>query len=241
MKQGMLLLALVTTLVVGVSSESILSAAPRQAHYLQATSTPPTSPIETETPTPPTSPVETETPTPTSTATSTPTPTPTTTPTPTSTATPTPTPTVAPTLTSEPTVTTAPTATPVPTAVPGTILGYHTVKPGETLYCIARAYGVDPQAIAVQNGIVNPSLVHAGEVLAIPDVPRSLPSGPVCQRQFGGATPVPSACRFYHTVVRGENLYRISLHYGVSMWAIAEANHIVDLHYIRVGQVLCIP
>ena len=129
----------------------------------------------------------------------------------------------------------------MPTGVPGEILGYHTVKPGETLYCIARAYGVDPQAIAVQNGIVNPSLIHAGQVLAIPNAPRLLPAGPICTPQFGEATPTPVSCRWYHTVLPGENLYRISLRYGVSMWAIAEANHILDLNYIRAGQKLCIP
>jgi hypothetical protein len=39
----------------------------------------------------------------------------------------------------------------------------------------------------------------------------------------------------------GENLFRISLRYRVSMWAIAEANGIHNLNYIRAGQVLCIP
>jgi hypothetical protein len=39
----------------------------------------------------------------------------------------------------------------------------------------------------------------------------------------------------------GENLYRISLRYGVSMWRIAQCNSIYDLNYIRVGDVLCIP
>jgi spore germination protein len=125
--------------------------------------------------------------------------------------------------------------------VSGVILGYHTVRAGETLYCIGRAYGVDPLAIAAKNGIVNPSCIYVGQVLAIPNAPRLLPSGPVCARQFGGATPIPSACRWNHTVALGENLYRISLRYGVSMWAIAEVNRIYNLHYIRAGQVLCIP
>jgi hypothetical protein len=39
----------------------------------------------------------------------------------------------------------------------------------------------------------------------------------------------------------GENLYRISLRYGVDMWTIANANGITDVHFIRTGQVLCIP
>jgi LysM repeat protein len=119
------------------------------------------------------------------------------------------------------------------------ILGYHVVQPRETLYCIGRAYGVDPYAIARRNGILNPNLIHVGQKLAIPNVPRSLPPGRVCPRQFDGVP--PPHCRWYHTVAPGENLYRISLRYGVNMWAIAEANYILNLHTIRAGQVLCIP
>ena len=134
-----------------------------------------------------------------------------------------------------------PTSTPAPTAIPSTVLGYHTVQVGQTLFCIGRAYGVDPYAIATKNGIVNPNSVRPGQVLAIPNAPRLLPPGPVCPRQFGTATPVPSGRRWNHNVVWGENLYRISLKYGVSMYTIAAANYITNLDYIRAGQVLCIP
>jgi LysM repeat protein len=213
MKQGILLIALLGTLF-AVFTGPDLWAAPGQDPYRQtiATVTPPTSPLETETPTP------TEEP-----------------------------PTETPTLTSTPVPTSIPTSVPtsvptiVPTTIPGAILCYHTVRPGETLFCIGRAYGVDPYAIAIKNSIVNPNLIYPGQVLAIPNAPRLLPYGPVCVPQCGGSTPVPPACRWHHTVVWGENLYRISLRYGVSMWAIAEANYIFNLNYIRAGQVLCIP
>jgi LysM repeat protein len=191
-----------------------------------------TGPTWTHTPTSTPGPTPTYTPTPTPTPTSTPGPTLTYTPTPTSTPTSTPGPT--PTHTPTPN----PSATPSP---PWSILGYHTVQPRETLYCIGRAYGVDPYAIATQNGILNPNIIHPGQRLAIPNVPRTLPPGRVCARQFNGGTPTFPTCRWYHTVAPGENLYRISLRYGVSMWAIAEANNILNLHYIRAGQVLCIP
>jgi len=178
--------------------------------------------------------------TPTLTPTSTPdTPTPTSTSSPTPT--PSPTPTSGPTPTPSPTPTSSPTPTPSPTLPPSSILGYHTVQSGETLYCIARAYGVDPYAIATQNGILNPNIIHVGQVLAIPAIYKSLPAGRVCPRQFDGGTPTPPTCRWYHTVVWGENLYRIALRYGVSMWAIAEVNGITNLSLIYAGQVLCIP
>ena len=154
------------------------------------------------------------------------------TPTPEDTSTHTPTPEHTPTHTPTPTIT--------PTPLPGDILGYHTVQPGETLYCIGRAYGVDPYAIAAQNGILNPNIIHPGVTLAIPNAPRVLPAGRVCPAQFDGGDQPPD-CRWYHTVVSGDNLYRISLRYGVSMWAIAEANNILNLNYVRIGQVLCIP
>jgi LysM repeat protein len=120
-------------------------------------------------------------------------------------------------------------------------LGHHTVQAGETLYCISRAYGISPWALATHNGIVNPSLVYPGRVLAIPNAYMTLPAGPVCARQFPGPGPVPCTCATHHTVVSGDNLYRLSLHHGVSMWRIAECNGIINLNYIRVGQILCIP
>jgi LysM repeat protein len=122
----------------------------------------------------------------------------------------------------------------------GGILGEHTVRAGESLYCIGRAYDVDPFAIASHNGIVNPNLISVGMVLEIPNVPKTLPWGRVCPRQFGDGTP-PDGCRWSHTVVSGENLYRLSLEYDVSMYSIAHANGIRNWNLIYVGQVLCIP
>ncbi len=47
-----------------------------------------------------------------------------------------------------------PTPTPVPTFVP--VTGTHTVQQGEWLYCIGRAYQVQPMAIAQASGIPGP-------------------------------------------------------------------------------------
>lgn len=160
--------------------------------------------------------------------------------TPTPTSTPSATSTPGATSTPWPTSTPGPTSTPYPTSVAGAILGYHTVQRGETLFCIGRAYGVDPYAIASKNAIVNPSVIWPGQVLAIPDAPAVVAAGWMCPAQFGGGTPPPE-CRYYHTVAWGENLYRLSMRYGVTMWAIADANGITNMHYIYAGQVLCIP
>ncbi|HEY77431.1 MAG TPA: LysM peptidoglycan-binding domain-containing protein [Thermoflexia bacterium] len=121
------------------------------------------------------------------------------------------------------------------------ILGYHVVQPGETLFCIGRAYGVSPWAIATQNGVVNPNLIQPGMVLAIPSAYAYLPPGPVCTPQFDLSSGFPCACSSYYTVQSGDTLTRISLLYDVSMWRIAECNSIFNLNYIRIGDVLCIP
>ena len=48
-------------------------------------------------------------------------------------------------------------------------------------------------------------------------------------------------CGVYHTVIAGQNLFRISLRYGVSMIAIATTNRITDLNLIYSGTTLYIP
>jgi putative chitinase len=42
-------------------------------------------------------------------------------------------------------------------------------------------------------------------------------------------------------VQQGDTLTRIAVRYGSSVWAIAQANHIWNVDYIRIGQVLAIP
>jgi hypothetical protein len=48
-------------------------------------------------------------------------------------------------------------------------------------------------------------------------------------------------CGIHHTVVSGQNLFRISIRYGVSMHVIAAHNGIADVRRIYAGQVLYIP
>lgn len=57
----------------------------------------------------------------------------------------------------------------------------------------------------------------------------------------GGGTEAAVLCSTYHTVARGETLYRIGLKYGVSWKEIAAANKLKDANRIYTGQVLCIP
>lgn len=45
----------------------------------------------------------------------------------------------------------------------------HLVAPGETLFRVAKMYGVSPEALAAENGITDPRELVAGQELVIPD------------------------------------------------------------------------
>lgn len=51
----------------------------------------------------------------------------------------------------------------------------------------------------------------------------------------------PLSSVVYHTVQRGENLFRIALYYDTSIQSIADANNLADPRQIYAGQVLLIP
>jgi len=54
------------------------------------------------------------------------------------------------------------------TTVSGLLGTTYTVKAGDTLYGIAKAYGTTVQALAEANSIANPSIIYVGQVLTVP-------------------------------------------------------------------------
>ncbi|MCC7352905.1 MAG: LysM peptidoglycan-binding domain-containing protein [Anaerolineae bacterium] len=111
----------------------------------------------------------------------------------------------------------------------------YTVKFGDTLSSIARALGVSMQALMQANNITEPSVVRVGQVLRVPGKDNSQPPQ-------GGSSPTPtptSSARY--TVQFGDTLNLIAQRFGVSIFAIAQANKLVDINILRVGQVLIIP
>jgi LysM repeat protein len=106
---------------------------------------------------------------------------------------------------------------------------YH-VQYGNTLYGISRYTGVSVQAIVNANGLTNPNCIYAGQNLWIPAY-TAPPQNP-CNVGCGAR---------YHTVQWGQTLTGIGAMYGVSPWAIANANGLYNLNCIYAGQVLYIP
>ena len=101
----------------------------------------------------------------------------------------------------------------------------YVVRRGDPLYSVARRYGTTVSAIVQANGLRNPNWIYVGQRLVIPGTtaaPSNSPSGSV------------------HVVQRGENLYRIALHYGTTVQALASANNLASTSLIYVGQRLTI-
>lgn len=96
------------------------------------------------------------------------------------------------------------------------------VQEGDTLYSIARRFGVDMEEVARANNITDPSTIYVGQRLIIP-----------------GARQTPARQLYY--VQPGDTLTGIAQRFGVSLQALMEANNITDPDAIYAGQVLRIP
>lgn len=101
---------------------------------------------------------------------------------------------------------------------------WHVVRWGETVSRIARRYGVTVSAIVAANHLANPNRIWPGQRLYIPL----------------GTVPGGGGQQVY--IVRWrDTLSSISRHFGVSVWAIVQVNHLANPNRIWPGQRLIIP
>jgi len=124
-----------------------------------------------------------------------------------------------------------PTNTPgpgVPTAVPGVATTY-VVQAGDNLFRIGLKFGIPWTTIQSHNNLSS-TLIYVGQVLNIPG------SGSVSPT----ANPTLIPGNTTHTVLAGQNLYRIGLMYGVQ-WPAIMAHNGLTTTLIYPGQVLKIP
>jgi LysM repeat protein len=129
-----------------------------------------------------------------------------------------------------------PTATPVPptpvppTATPG--VTRYTVQPGDNLTGIAARYGVNVDRLAQVNGITDPNMLFAGQVLVIPDGSAPLPPTPT-------APPGPvDGTLVHYTVQPGDGVFAIARRYNTTVDAIVARNNLDNPNYVMSGQVL---
>lgn len=98
----------------------------------------------------------------------------------------------------------------------------HTIAKGETVYSIARIYGVGPKEILELNPEAQAG-IQAGAQLRIP------------QKQAGQKN------KRFHTIAAGETLYRITQIYKVSATDICSANPGLSAENFQAGKVIVIP
>lgn len=97
-------------------------------------------------------------------------------------------------------------------------VGTYTVRSGDTLSSIAAKFGTSYQTLASLNGISNPNLIFAGQVLRI-----------------NGSANTGSV---YYTVRSGDNLSAIASRYGTSYQSISALNGLSNPNLIFAGQTL---
>lgn len=106
----------------------------------------------------------------------------------------------------------------------------YVVQPGDTLFRIARRFGVTVQAILTINPeIRDPNVIFVGQIINIPVTVTPPP------------TPPPVAPGRY-VVQRGDTLSAIARRFGVTLAALIAANpQIRDPNLIFPGQIINIP
>jgi LysM repeat protein len=97
------------------------------------------------------------------------------------------------------------------------------IRPGDTLWDLARAHHTSVRALQQLNGLDGSGLIYAGRTLLVP----------------GGAA--PARARTAHVVTPGETVSGLAQQYGTSVASIVEANGLATSGIIRIGQTLTIP
>ncbi|MDX2162178.1 MAG: LysM peptidoglycan-binding domain-containing protein [bacterium] len=120
----------------------------------------------------------------------------------------------------------------VATAQGGTTI--YIVAQGDTLARIAARFDTTVYEIAALNGLNNVNLIYVGQQLVIPN-PYTPPPAPPPQ------PPPPQQGGGYYVVQRGDTLRRIAEWYNTTVYAIQQANGIINPNRIFVGQLLYIP
>ena len=104
-------------------------------------------------------------------------------------------------------------------AAAGTV---HVLSRGETLYSLARHYGVTVANLLEENGIADPSALAVGTKLSIPD--HSVESSE------------KNTAALYHQVTKGDTYYGIARRYGLTVEELQRLNKRSVNHVLSIGE-----
>jgi spore coat assembly protein SafA len=102
---------------------------------------------------------------------------------------------------------------------------FYVVRPGDTMFLIARRFNVNLQLLIRANPQVpNPALIFPGQILCIPVNVPACPNG------------------FIYTVRPGDTMFLIAMRFNISLSSLIAANpQIMNPALIFPGQNLCVP
>ena len=132
------------------------------------------------------------------------------------------------------------------TANAGSGSGTHTVGSGDTVWDLARRYGVSVSAITAANGLDSRAIIRAGQRLSIPGATTA---GSTAASTGGSAATLATDANLQefggttqsYTVTAGDTVSAIAARFGVSAASIVSANGLKNASLIRIGQTLSIP
>ncbi len=113
--------------------------------------------------------------------------------------------------------------------IPQNKSGIHTVQKGETLYSIAKQNKILVEEIQQWNGLDNNNISENQTLIVKPP-----------KQEIQGNKQTVASKYIVHTVQKGENLYRISLKYKVTLAQLKKANNL-EYDNVTEGQKLTIP
>ena len=106
----------------------------------------------------------------------------------------------------------------------------HTLQKGETIYALAKKYGVKEDEILFLNGIEDARRIYAGQKIRIPG--KSIQVGPIL-------SDVPSFIE--HKATRGDTLFGIARRYNVTVAQIRTVNNLGENYVLKIGDTIRIP
>ena len=114
----------------------------------------------------------------------------------------------------------------------------YTVKKGDTPWTISNHFSISLNELLNVNGLKSSDAIFEGQVLKLTSTTTTTPT-----QSFGGTTTTNGNKKSFttHTVVKGDDLWKISIQYGIPFHELLAVNGLKENHVINLGDKLTIP
>jgi len=101
---------------------------------------------------------------------------------------------------------------------------FYVIAPGDTLFSLARRFGVSVADIIVANPGIDPFNLRVGQRICIPQAQKLCPMG-----------------TFAYTIRAGDTLFNIAQRFGTTVQRLLAINPGIDPLNLRIGSTICVP